>query len=183
MPLCANPAGAHAHRSPAVTASRLPSFQSQTRNGTVAGRFPDLSRKSQLRFAASGPHSPPRWRTRGLRCDLPQPSARRRLLLRHVWPVNFTWSRSSTRTLLPYRAALTQPSLRHTDGCVLAEPSYNIKNRRWGQTDFGGKNGELALKGPFWLSAWLSPVPPPRRTRDRGHPALEGGCDCVRRGT
>ena len=42
-----------------IAASRLPSFQLQTRTRTVAGR-PQL--RSQLRFAGSGSHSPPRWR-------------------------------------------------------------------------------------------------------------------------
>ena len=40
-----------AQRSPIVTASRLPSFQSQTRTGTVAARFPAFGWKSRLRFA------------------------------------------------------------------------------------------------------------------------------------
>ena len=62
--------GVHAHRSPVVAASRLPSFHLQTRAGTVAGRFRASCEKSQLRFAGSGSHSPPRWRTRELRSDV-----------------------------------------------------------------------------------------------------------------
>jgi hypothetical protein len=38
--------GAYARGSPIVAASRLPSFQSQTRNGTVAGRFSILLKKA-----------------------------------------------------------------------------------------------------------------------------------------
>ena len=50
--------------------------------------------------------------------------------------------------MVPGRAAHTLPSLRHTCGGVLAEPSYNNKKRGWGQCfrSFGQEN---ALSAEF----------------------------------
>ena len=59
----------HTRAEAQFAASRLPSYQSQTKTRTVAVRFPAFHGKSQLRFAGSGSHSPPRWRTRERRCD------------------------------------------------------------------------------------------------------------------
>src|SRR5665213_2692741 len=113
--------GAHTHGSPIVTASRLPSFQSQTRTGTVAVRFPDNPRKSRLRFAASGPHSPPRWRTRGRRCDVSLPPQEES----YFGDQSGRLTSPGPGTNPPIAAggvAHTRPSLRHTNERVLAEP-------------------------------------------------------------
>jgi len=69
-------ARAHAHGSPTVLLRVC--LRSNLRR--EPGRWPGVSRalrQSQLRFADSGPHSPPRWRTRGRRCDLSLPFARK----------------------------------------------------------------------------------------------------------
>jgi hypothetical protein len=120
-------------RKPNCTASRLPSFQSQTRTGTVAGRFPAPRGQSQLRFADSGPHSPPRWRTRGHRCDLSLPFARKERFREPVWPANCAWPWDQLRQLQPDRAFPTPPPSRHTNRDVLAEPFNNSKKSGWGQ--------------------------------------------------
>ena len=91
---------AHA-RKPWFAASRLPSFQTQTKTGTVAGRFPALRGQSQLRFTGSGPHSPPRWRTRERRSDVFLPLARKERFLEPVWPANRAW---------PWGSALPKPA-------------------------------------------------------------------------
>jgi hypothetical protein len=120
-------------RKPYFAASRLPSFQSQTRTGTVAGRFPASRGQSQLRFASSGPHSPPRWRTRGRRCDLSLPCKKRatsgtclasqlRLTMGPAPPIQ-AWPGCPLRF---------QP-LGHTGRGVLAEPFNNNKKSGWGQ--------------------------------------------------
>ena len=131
---------------PYVTASRLPSFQSQTRTGTVAVRFPALSPKKPTPFRGSGPHSPPRWRTRGRRCDMSlhpndedlSPGAR-------CPPQDESDSGTSQADTIspdlgdqpspmpPARVAHSHPPLRHTSGCVLAEPFYNNKKCGLGQ--------------------------------------------------
>jgi hypothetical protein len=82
------------------------------------GRWPSvfLLGKSRLRFAASGPHSPPRWRTRGRRCDLslypsdedlspgtPSALARKERFREHVWPVK-----------LPLALGISAPSFSRT---------------------------------------------------------------------
>ena len=54
--------------------------------------FSATPRKSQLRFAASGSHSPSKVGERASRrCDCSLPSARREPLRELVWPANFTW--------------------------------------------------------------------------------------------
>jgi len=50
---------------PQVAASRLPSFQSQTRTGTVCRSLSAISRKGQLRIPLPVRIAPPRWGTRG----------------------------------------------------------------------------------------------------------------------
>ena len=54
-----------------VAASRLSSIRSQTRTRTVIGRPPRKSilRRSQLRIPLPARIAPPRWGTRGHRCD------------------------------------------------------------------------------------------------------------------
>jgi hypothetical protein len=89
--------------------------------------------KSQLRFAGSGPHSPPRRRTRGLRCDLFLPCKKR--------AISGTCLAGKPRLTIEIstaKSSLAGPSLRfqplgHTASCVLAEPSNNNKKSGWGQ--------------------------------------------------
>ncbi len=120
---------AHAHGSPIVAASRLPSFQLQTKTGTVAGRSP---RRGQLRFAVPArialqggeragsvaicPCPPQEESDSG---DLPgrmtAPGPGHQLRPSIAWPA------------CPYATAVK------THGCVLAEPSKNNKKRGWGQ--------------------------------------------------
>jgi hypothetical protein len=50
----------------------------------VAGRF--QIRGKPTPFRGSGPHSPPRWRTRGLRSESPLPFARKEPFRGPVWP-------------------------------------------------------------------------------------------------
>jgi hypothetical protein len=61
------------------------------------------------------------------------PSARRERFRGPAKLVILTWPRGPTRPMLPDRVAHTLPSLRHTKGCVLAEPSNNNKKRGRGQ--------------------------------------------------
>lgn len=118
---------------PIVTASRLPSYQSQTKTGTVVERFPRMRGSSQLRFASSGPHSPPRRRTRGRRClCLPAPA-------RWSYFGSFTGRLYSPALRpIPHPIHLAGPpnrphSSRHTNRGVLAQPFYNTKKSRRGQ--------------------------------------------------
>ena len=144
---------ARAHESPVVAASRLPSFQSQTKTGTVAGRFSARGGKSQLRFAGSGPHSPPWWRTRGRRCDLPLPFARKKAFRGPVWPVKPTWPSGFSRaSLLPGRAAPRPRPSRHTFGGVLAQPFYNSKKTGRGQRILPHASSKWRGE-PGWLSS------------------------------
>jgi hypothetical protein len=95
--------------------------------------FPQLHRKSQLRFAGSGPHSPPRWRTRGRRCDLSLPlqekSVSGDLSGRPTSPDHG----DRVRQMLPGWPIHTLPSSRHTDRGALAQLSNNSKKSGWGQ--------------------------------------------------
>src|ERR1039457_3946820 len=85
-------------------------------------------------FRGSGPHSPPRWRTRGLRSDLPLPSARRERFRGHVWPVDCTWPGESAPATCCLAGLPVRPSpLRHTDRGVLAQPFNHTKKYGRGQ--------------------------------------------------
>ena len=93
---------AHTHGSPILLLRVC--LRSKFRRET--GRWPSVSKflESRLRFAASGPHSPPRRRTRGRRSDLslhpsdedlspgaPAALARKERFREHLWPVNCLW--------------------------------------------------------------------------------------------
>ena len=97
-------------------------------------------------FRGSGPHSPPRWRTRGRRCDVflhpvdellslgaRLPSARRRRLSGTCLAGKPHLAREPTCPMLPDLVAHTYPALRHTEECVLAEPFNNSKKLERGQ--------------------------------------------------
>jgi hypothetical protein len=108
--------------------------------------FPCNLLESQLRFAGSGPHSPPRWRNARtpmrfacfhfFRCTDKvkatfAPALRKKSVPGTCRPATFTWPGNQHR--LTCRSALTLPPLRHTDGRVHAEPSNNSKNLGRGQ--------------------------------------------------
>jgi hypothetical protein len=99
----------------------------------VAGRFPASDGQSQLRFADSGPHSPPRRRTRGRRCDLSLPCKKRA-----ISGICLAGQLRLTMGISTAKFSLAGPSLRfrplgHTASRVLAEPFNNNKKSGWGQ--------------------------------------------------
>jgi len=139
---------AQAHRSPVVAASRLSSFQSQTRTGTVAGRFPAPCGQSQLRFRVPArialrggeragavaicpcpPQEESRFGDLSGRSTAPGPAASGLI----APDLGAPGLEDRLPSPAARRAAHTQPPLRHTHRCVLAEPSYHIKNRGRGQ--------------------------------------------------
>jgi hypothetical protein len=90
--------------------------------------FPRTARVKPTPFRGSGPHSPPRWRTRGLRCDL-SPALRKKRATSGTClagPLHLALGFNPSQ-LTPGRATHTLPPLRHTDRGVLAEPSNNTK--------------------------------------------------------
>ena len=153
------PTGAHAHGSPIVAASRLPSFHFQTRTRTVAGRFPCVPWKGQLRFAGPGSHSPPRWRTREHRCDLPLPSARRERFRGPAWPAHYIrpWV-SLPLPVFTGRATLTLPPQDTRTEAFLRNLLTITRNRGYGQRnrphprvfslDFGFTGSRAASRRP-----------------------------------
>jgi hypothetical protein len=140
-------------RKPCCAASRLPSFQSQTRTGTVAGRFPAPCGQSQLRFAGSGPHSPPRWRTRGRRSDLSLPLQEKSDSGDLSGQVIASGLGNQHRQLQPDRPAPTPPPSRHTDKGVLAQPFNNSKKSGWGQMSLPRPHGIRSDLQPLAASA------------------------------
>ena len=122
------------------------------------GRWPGVSNfcGKPTPYPSSGPHSPPRWRTRGRRCDLPLPLQEKS---------NF-WSLSGQpiapdpgnqpRRLLPDRAAPAPLTSKHTNRDVLAEPSNNTKKPRLGQTYSAGL--ETILKCSCLKSGAFAPT-------------------------
>ena len=99
----------------------------------MAGRFPASDGQSQLRFADSGPHSPPRRRTRGRRCDLSLPCKKRA-----ISGICLAGQLRLTMGISTAKFSLAGPSLRfrplgHTASRVLAEPFNNNKKSGWGQ--------------------------------------------------
>ena len=124
--------------------------------------FSRISRGKPTPFRGSGPHSPPRWRTRGLRCDLPLPSTRREPFRGHVWPVNCTWPWGSPpgpccRTGLPVRFrrqdTLTDAFLRNL---------FTIARNA------GRVNGFHPMAGFFWV--YHTRLSPPHRAERRNAP-------------
>ena len=90
-------------------------------------------------FRGSGPHSPPRRRTRGRRSDLSLPLARKERFQESLWPGNcqprlaFRTNPANCRMAgLPLRLS----PFKHTYRGVLAEPFNNTKKGRLGQTNF-----------------------------------------------
>jgi hypothetical protein len=143
---------AHAHGSPDLLLRVC--LRSNLRRET--GRWPSvfLLWKSRLRFAASGPHSPPRRRTRGRRSDLslhpsdevlspgtPAALARKERFREHVWPVNCPWPWESAPQIQPDRPVPTLPPSRHMDRGVLAQPSNNTKKSGRGQCNLPHPSG------------------------------------------
>src|SRR5208282_3531059 len=93
---------------------------SQTRTGTVIGRPPRklILARSQLRFPLPARIAPPRWGTRGLRCECSLPSARREPFRELVWPADITWPWKYPRLAEPARrTSLLHPSA-HTPQAV-----------------------------------------------------------------
>jgi hypothetical protein len=140
---------------PQVAASRLSSFHSQTRTGTVIGRPPrkPILAGSQLRFPLPARIAPPRWGTRGLRCECSLPSARRERFRELVWPADFTWPWKSLRLSwpTPIRASPNLPGEFPDSARVhthlrqrSCEPFKDIKKAQWSQRsnmDQGGFAG------------------------------------------
>jgi hypothetical protein len=130
----------------------------------VVGRFPISGGAKPTPFRGSGPHSPPRWRTRGRRSESPLPFARKELFQGSVWPADFAWPWDSTRTVVLDRASHTLPPLRHTNGGVLAEPFNNSKKREWGQSilvralDDSSLTGCQGISGPSDDGQLLRPL-------------------------
>ena len=94
-------------------------FPSQTRTRTVVGRFSTIPRESQLRFAGSGPHSPPRWSDARAPMRMFPALRKMRAMPETMSGRSTTPSLETLRNLLPLRSLLTQP-LAHTSSCVLA---------------------------------------------------------------
>jgi hypothetical protein len=145
----------------------------------VAERF-QLSGKPTP-FPGSGPHSTPRWRTRGLRSDASLPSARRELFWDLPGRPTSPCPGEQPEPISCWPGAPTFPSFRHRDGHVLAEPSNNSKKHRAGQrfrpleakiigtlpypgkSTVPGSGSEDAGRSPTWLARIHRPAPSFRR--------------------
>lgn len=92
-----------------------------------------LHGQSQLRFASSGPHSLPRWKTRGHRCDLFPPLQEKS----NSWNLSGQPIASDHgnqhHQIHPGWPFPSSPSLKHTNRDVLAGPFNNNKKPGWGQ--------------------------------------------------
>jgi hypothetical protein len=113
-------------------ASAFVPISDENRDGGRA--FPN-SLESQLRFAGSGPHRPPRWRTRGRRSDLSLPVQEKSDSGNMSGQPTAPGLGDQRPRLQPDRAIPTLPPSRHTCRGVLAQPSNNSKKSGWGQTD------------------------------------------------
>lgn len=112
-------------RSPDSAASRLSSFQSQTRTGTVAGRFTGFTPQKAdsvspfpARIALQGEE------TRGRRCDVSLPSARRRPVTGPARPTTLPGLRTNYPNSPGELAGTRLDDTRQTRSC---EPFYNNK--------------------------------------------------------
>ena len=121
----------HTHGSPAVLLRVC--LRCNLRRET--GRWPSvfLLRKSRLRFAASGPHSPPRRRTRGRRSDLSLPLQEKSDSGIMSGQPTAPGLGNQRPQLQPVRPVPTLPPSRHTDRGVLAQPFNNSKKSGRGQ--------------------------------------------------
>jgi hypothetical protein len=125
-------------------ASAFVPISDENRDGGRA--FPNSGKPTP--YPGSGPHSPPRWRTRGRRSDLslhpsdedlspgtPAAPARKERFREPAWPIKCFWPWDQRPQLQPDRPVPTLSPSRHTDRSVLAQPSNNNKKSEWGQTD------------------------------------------------
>ena len=105
--------------------------------------FCKLHRKASAVSPVPARIAPPRWGTRGRRCECFLPSARRERLRKPVWLANCTKPRSPPHSLHPDWGFPTQPALTHTSGCVLANLSKITRK-------MGRVNGQFRVFRDQW---------------------------------
>ena len=112
-------------------ASAFVPISDENRDGGRA--FPRTARAKPTPYRGSGPHSPPRWRTRGRRSDLSLPLQEKSDSGNMSGQLTARGLGDQRPRLQPDRATPTLPPSRHTDRSVLAQPSNNSKKSGWGQ--------------------------------------------------
>ena len=114
---------AQTHKKPIAPASRLPAFHSQTRNGTVIGRFPRPRGKANSVSPLPARIAPPRWgNAQAVDAIVPCPR-KKRAIPGTCLAGQLHLARELPRFLLRSGTSLPRPCPKHTTGGVLANLS------------------------------------------------------------